>query len=92
MKEFGNEKSWTKLLTVPYFKAWGLCRLNKVLYISEDDQVLMEIYMAVTVPTYRVVVYDSINNTFQFPEFQNKIHGNDYMAPEVYVESLISPF
>jgi F-box interacting protein len=97
MKEFGNEKSWTKLLTVPYFKAWGRCRLNKVLYISEDDQVLMEIYMAkkklgITVPTYRVVVYDSINNTYKFPEFQNKIHDDDDMVPEVYVESLISPF
>jgi F-box interacting protein len=97
MKEFGNEKSWTKLLTVPYFKEWGLCHLDRVLYISEDDQVLMEIHMVKKksgqiVHTYRVTVYDSINNTFQFPEFQNKIHGNDYMAPEVYVESLISPF
>jgi hypothetical protein len=85
------------LLTVPYFKEWGLCHLDRVLYISEDDQVLMEIHMVKKKPgqivhTYRVTVYDSINNTFQFPEFQNKIHGNDYMAPEVYVESLISPF
>ncbi|CAJ2657343.1 unnamed protein product [Trifolium pratense] len=91
MKEFGNEKSWTKLLTVPYFKEWGVLRINKVLYISEDHQVLMEIFAkCVGEYKYMLVVYDSINNTFQFPEFQNKIY--DDMVPEVYVESLISPF
>jgi hypothetical protein len=92
VKEYKNRQSWTKLLSIPLIGYHGFHTCANVLYISEDDQVLMEIYMAVTVPTYRVVVYDSINNTFQFPEFQNKIHGDDDMVPEVYVESLISPF
>ncbi|GAU38949.1 hypothetical protein TSUD_363880 [Trifolium subterraneum] len=93
MKEFGNDKSWTKLLTLPYSKAWGACHVNKVLYISEDDQVLMEIFARFPMeyqPKHKLVVYDSINNTFQVPEFQKKIHHG--MVPEVYVESLISPF
>ncbi|CAK8541118.1 unnamed protein product [Lathyrus sativus] len=89
MKEFGNEKSWTKLLSIPYMKTWGRFRYSKVLYISDDRRVLMEILMTRKYK-YRLVVYDSINNTFHFPEFQNKIH--DAVVPKVYVESLISPF
>jgi F-box interacting protein len=84
MKEFGNKKSWTKLLSIPYMKAWGNFRFSKVLYISEDGQVLMEMYIKTV--DHRLVIYDSINNTFNFPEFQYKIP--DKMVA-VYVESLI---
>ncbi|XP_058732400.1 F-box/kelch-repeat protein At3g23880-like [Vicia villosa] len=89
MKEFGKENSWTKLLSIPYMQEWGFFRYTKMLYISEDDQVLLEIFMCRKFK-YMLVVYDSINNTFNFPEFQNKIHP--ITMPEVYVESLISPF
>ncbi|KAL5052366.1 hypothetical protein RYX36_033048 [Vicia faba] len=30
MKEFGNQNSWTKLLSIPYLKAWGRFRYSKV--------------------------------------------------------------
>jgi hypothetical protein len=90
MKEFGNEKSWTKLLSsIPYMKEWWPFRYIKLLYVSEDHQVLMEIY---TKMNFRLLVYDSINNTFYFPEFQNKISEDALGNSEVYVESLISPF
>jgi hypothetical protein len=81
MKEFGNEKSWTKLLSsIPYMKEWWPFRYIKILYVSEDHQVLMEIY---TKMNFRLLVYDSINNTFYFPEFQNKISKNALAHPEV---------
>ncbi|GAU24395.1 hypothetical protein TSUD_391040 [Trifolium subterraneum] len=92
MKEFGNEKSWTKLLSIPYMsymKSWWPFRYIKLLYISEDDQVLMEMYIKMN---YKLVVYDSKNNTFNFPDHQNRISNVSMGRPEIYVESLISPF
>ncbi|KAI5401812.1 hypothetical protein KIW84_066325 [Lathyrus oleraceus] len=86
MKEYGNEKSWTKLFSVPRMEEWGVYVYTKALYISEDDQVLME-YLKMG--KFSLVVYDSINNTFKIPKFQNNIHSE--MTSEVYVESLISP-
>ncbi|XP_058774297.1 F-box/kelch-repeat protein At3g23880-like [Vicia villosa] len=86
MKEYGNEKSWTKLLTVPHMKECDFYSYTRALYISEDDKVLME-YTKMGIKS--LVVYDSINNTFMIPEFQNYISNE--MTPEVYVESLISP-
>ncbi|CAL5205739.1 unnamed protein product [Lathyrus oleraceus] len=91
MKEFANQKSWTKLFTVPYLESWGFFRIPKVLYISEDDQVLMETLM-IGIRNHRVLVYDSINNTYSFPEFQNNIRLPLDTVLQVYVESLISPF
>jgi len=42
MKEYGNEKSWTKLLSVPNMENLGFSGYRKALYISEDEQVLMQ--------------------------------------------------
>jgi len=42
MKEYGKRESWTKLASVPnmgYSEYYG--NINKVLYISVDDQVLL---------------------------------------------------
>ncbi|XP_058754918.1 F-box/kelch-repeat protein At3g23880-like [Vicia villosa] len=86
MKEYGNEKSWTKLLTVPHMKECDFYCYIRALYISEDEKVLME---CKKMGINSLVVYDSINNTFMIPEFQNYISTE--MTPEVYVESLISP-
>ncbi|XP_058772055.1 F-box/kelch-repeat protein At3g23880-like [Vicia villosa] len=91
MKEYGDENSWIKLFSVPQTNPWGDCHYTKVLYISEDDQVLMEFCKGWTETKYSLVVYDSINNTFKIPKFQNNIHGH-MVAPEIYVESLICPF
>ncbi|CAL5210209.1 unnamed protein product [Lathyrus oleraceus] len=88
MKEYGNEKSWTKLLTVPPMEEPGFYGFTMALYISKDDQVLMEF---IKKKKYSLVVYDSINNTFNIPKFQNNNHG-EMVPQEVYVESLISPF
>ncbi|XP_050892764.1 F-box/kelch-repeat protein At3g23880-like [Lathyrus oleraceus] len=87
MKEYGNEKSWTKLLTVPPMEEPGFYGFTMALYISKDDQVLMEFLKK---KKYSLVVYDSINNTFNIPKFQNNNHG-EMVAQEVYIESLISP-
>ncbi|CAL5210222.1 unnamed protein product [Lathyrus oleraceus] len=88
MKEYGNEKSWTKLLTVPPMEEPDFYGFTMALYISKDDQVLMK-YLKER--KYSLVVYDSINNTFNIPKFQNNNHG-EMVAQEIYVESLISPF
>ncbi|XP_058754888.1 F-box/kelch-repeat protein At3g23880-like [Vicia villosa] len=92
MKEYGNENSWIKLFSVPHMKTWrDDGHYTKVLYISEDDQVLMEFCKDWTETEFNLVVYDSINNTFKIPKFQNNIHGH-MVANEIYVESLICPF
>ncbi|XP_058754884.1 F-box/kelch-repeat protein At3g23880-like [Vicia villosa] len=83
MKEYGNQKSWTKLLTVPPMRDCHYYSCSEVFYISKDDQVLMEVMKS---GYFTLVVYDSINNIFKIPNFQNYA-----MTPDVYVESLISP-
>ncbi|XP_058772910.1 F-box/kelch-repeat protein At3g23880-like [Vicia villosa] len=89
MKEYGNEKSWTKLLSVPHSRGCGFYSgYWKVLYISENNQLLMEFYRM----TKRgLVVYDSINKTFTIPKMQNNNHDLR-VTSNFYVESLISPF
>lgn len=88
MNEYGNENSWTILLRVPHMRDFGFIGYQRVLYISEDNQVLMEF---ISSGKFSLVIYDSINNTFKIPTIiQN--NNNDKMAPpQVYVESLISP-
>ncbi|XP_058774293.1 F-box/kelch-repeat protein At3g23880-like [Vicia villosa] len=87
MKEYGNENSWTKLLTVPHTVECGFSGYNRALYISENDKVLME---CTELGINSLVVYDSINNTFKISKFQNNIRS-EMVTQEVYVESLISP-
>jgi F-box interacting protein len=81
MKEYGNKDSWTKLFRIPYTGDVGSCPYTKALYVSEDDQVLLECQSG-------LVVYNSRDGTFKTPEIQNI---NSWMVPEVYEESLISP-
>jgi F-box interacting protein len=88
MKEYGNKKSWTRLYRVPHIKNRPLCYYTtKALYISDDEQLLMD---SKELESYdsKLVVYDSKDGTLEFPEIQN-IGG--WMEPEVYIESLISP-
>ncbi|CAK8539428.1 unnamed protein product [Lathyrus sativus] len=87
MKEYGNEKSWTKLFSIPHSEEGMFYCYVKVLYISEDDKLLMEFY---NMGEYGFVVYDSINNTFSIPKMQNNIHDHK-VVPQFYVQSLISP-
>ncbi|CAI8589206.1 unnamed protein product [Vicia faba] len=73
MKEYGNEKSWIKLLSVPLIKECGLYDgYSKILYISENDQLLVEFYK---MENRGLVVYDSINNIFTILKMQSNIHG-----------------
>jgi F-box interacting protein len=81
MKEYGNKDSWTKLFRIPYTGDVGSCPYTKALYVSEDDQVLLE-------SQSELVVYNSRDGSFKTPEIQNI---NGWMVPEVYEESLISP-
>lgn len=87
MKEYGNEQSWNKLLSVPKMGGYPCFRgaYTKILYISEDDQVLLQF---MKIREYGLVVYDPRNYTFKTLEIQN-ISG--WMEPNIYVESLISP-
>lgn len=87
MKEYGNKESWTRLYSVPYMEDRGLRAYTKALYISEDEQLLMDCYV-VGSNILKLVVYDSKNGTLKIPEIQNI---NRWMDPEVYIESLISP-
>ncbi|XP_058775988.1 F-box/kelch-repeat protein At3g23880-like [Vicia villosa] len=88
MKEYRNEKSWTKLFTIPsHPERCGLYDgYSKVLYISENNQLLMEFEKR------GLVVYDSTNKNFSIPKMQNNIHDDEEVAPLFCVESLISPF
>ncbi|AES68594.1 putative F-box domain, galactose oxidase/kelch, beta-propeller, F-box associated interaction [Medicago truncatula] len=86
MKHYGNKESWTKLYTVPNMQDRGLEAYN-ALYISEDDQLLVEC-LEIESDNDKLVVYDSKTGTSNIPEFQNKY---DLIYSNVYIESLISP-
>ncbi|PNX86809.1 F-box protein [Trifolium pratense] len=87
MKEHGNEQSWTKLLSVPYMTDPEFYAYSRVLYVSEDDQVLMQVSKR---KKFSLVIYDFRNDTFNIPKIQNI--NDDPVIPNIYVESLISPF
>ncbi|XP_004486105.1 F-box/kelch-repeat protein At3g23880-like [Cicer arietinum] len=80
MKEYGNKDSWTNSFRVPFMEGVG-SPYTKALYVSEDDQVLLEC-------DSKLVTYNSSHGTFKTPRIQN-IKG--WMVPEIYQESLISP-
>lgn len=86
MKEYGNEESWTKLFSIPYMEGRGFLGYCQSVYISEDDQVLMQF---LKMGKFSLLVYDSKNDTLKIPEIQNV---NGRMTPNTYIESLISPF
>jgi hypothetical protein len=90
MKEYGNEKSWTKLLRVPYIGGldFSFSSHNKPLYIYEDNRVLMRF---MKMGKFVLAVYDPKNNTFKTHQIQSNRHNN-WIVPIVYVESLISPY
>jgi F-box interacting protein len=86
MKEYGKKESWTKLFTIPNLQDQDL-EADTALYISEDDQLLVECY-EMSSGKMKLVVYNSKTGTLNIPEFQNNY---DQMFPIVYIESLISP-
>ncbi|XP_058723822.1 F-box/kelch-repeat protein At3g23880-like [Vicia villosa] len=83
MKEYGNKDSWTKLFHVPYMGDLGSCPYTKVLYVYEDDKILLECHSGLVV----LVVYNARDSTFKTHEIQN----NGWMVPQIYQESLVSP-
>jgi len=83
MKEYGNEKSWIKLFRVDP----SLYSYTKPIWISEDDQMLMECKSGRKRKMY-LVVYSLKNGTFNNPMIENI---NGWNTPEVYAESLVSP-
>ncbi|XP_045788902.1 F-box/kelch-repeat protein At3g23880-like [Trifolium pratense] len=87
MKEYGNEQSWTKLFSVPNMTYLEFYAYGRILYVSEDDQVLMQF---LTRKKSSLVIYDFRNDTFNIPKIQNI--NDDLVIPNIYVESLISPF
>ncbi|XP_045791520.1 F-box/kelch-repeat protein At3g23880-like [Trifolium pratense] len=87
MKEHGNEQSWTKLLSVPYMTDPEFHGYRRAMYVSEDDQVLMQFLKK---KKSSLVIYDFRNDTFNIPKIQNINDG--LVIPNIYVESLISPF
>ena len=87
MKEYGNKESWTKLYSVPYVVNWGLYAFTKALYISDEDQVLMDLHELGSIEL-KLGVYGFKNGILKILEIQNSNHLID---PKVYIESLISP-
>ena len=85
-KEYGNEKPWTKLYTFPNMQHRGFISYN-ALYISEDDQLLVDFYDLESW-CMKLVIYDSKTGTLNIPEF---LKNYERMYPIVYIESLISP-
>ena len=88
MKEYGNKGSWTKLYNVLYMEDLGSFSYKRALYISEDDQMLIEFYDRQS-NELKLVVYDSKNGTFNIPKIQSINHS---IGPKkyIYIESLIS--
>jgi hypothetical protein len=81
MEEYGIRETWTKLFRVSYMGNVGCYPYTKALYVTDDDQALLE-------HQFELVIYNSRDGTFKILEFPN-IKG--WMVPEVYQESLISP-
>ncbi|CAJ2638482.1 F-box/kelch-repeat protein At3g23880-like [Trifolium pratense] len=71
MKEYGNKESWTKLHHIPCMRGQDLSR---TLYISKDDQILMDFYYDPEESfKLELVVYDCKKNTFKvLKEFENQ--------------------
>jgi F-box interacting protein len=86
MKEYGNQESWTKLYSVPNMQVRGF-KARRALYISEDDQLLVEFHEMLG-DKIKLIVYDSKTDTLNIPMFQNNYVQ---FCPIVYIESLISP-
>ena len=84
IKEYGKIESWTKFVIVP-FTGYINYYTTKVLSISEDDQVLLEVKKAFQ---SELVVYDPINCILKIHDIEN---FNDFCQTEIYIESLISP-
>ena len=84
MKEYGIKESWTKLYSVSF--VGGQMYDIRTLYISEHDQILVELHDWKR--TQQLIVYDSKIDTFNIPEFENRSRLTN---PKVYIESLISP-
>ncbi|KAL5073136.1 hypothetical protein RYX36_012120 [Vicia faba] len=94
MKEYGKKESWTKLFTISFKQRPCMqYSLNKVVYVFEDGQVLLQCKMPY-VPT-KLILYDPRIATFEFVSFENSLVDNldvsKYGGPEVCIESLISP-
>ncbi|GAU33084.1 hypothetical protein TSUD_227430 [Trifolium subterraneum] len=87
MKEYGNKESWNKPYHVPYIVERGLSPSSGVLYISQDDQLLMS-YHYLDGGLLKLVVYGSKDGTSNIPDIRNT---DSWAYPIVYVESLISP-
>ena len=87
MKEYGNKDSWTKLYNVPYIRDKGFYACPEMLYLYEDDQMLID-FLELKSFKLKLGMYNSKNGTLSISEIQN-INGP--MVPRVYVESLISP-
>nr|AFK47696.1 unknown [Medicago truncatula] len=86
MKEYGNQESWTKLCSVPDMHDHGF-QASAAVYISEDDQLLLQCYEFDS-GEEKLVVYDSKTGIFNILEFQNNY---EHISQKVYIESLISP-
>jgi len=78
MNEHGNDDSWTKFIRLQ------AKYISRVLYLYEDDQVLLSFFKSPT----KLGVYDSRDGTVMTVEIQK-----NYSFPglEVYQETLISP-
>ncbi|RHN65491.1 putative F-box domain-containing protein [Medicago truncatula] len=84
--EYGNQESWTKLCSVPDMHDHGF-QASAAVYISEDDQLLLQCYEFDS-GEEKLVVYDSKTGIFNILEFQNNY---EHISQKVYIESLISP-
>jgi hypothetical protein len=82
MKEYGNKESWIKLFSVPDIRDLGSYPYICALYVSEDDQVLLDIET-------EFVIYNSRDGTSKDLNIRNNYGLR--RCTQVYHESLISP-
>ncbi|XP_058775511.1 F-box/kelch-repeat protein At3g23880-like [Vicia villosa] len=98
MKEYGKKESWTKLFTISYKQDPSLSFfLEKVIYVFEDGQVLLQIKMPFFRP--QLIVYHPRIATFKFVTFPKSfcdsrsgvLDVSKYGGLVVCIDSLISP-
>ncbi|GFY82461.1 hypothetical protein Acr_02g0007010 [Actinidia rufa] len=81
MKEYGVKESWTKLVTIPYWRMQKPVCCSGPLWYLKDGRILVDF-------TGEFVLYDLAEHTFN----HRPIYGiHDFHQAEIYLESLVSP-
>ncbi|XP_004229312.1 F-box/kelch-repeat protein At3g23880 [Solanum lycopersicum] len=80
IKAYGLVESWTKVASIPYFRA--IEHSPFPVFISHNDEILLQ-------DGSSLLIYNSTDNTFKHPQVQ--IHRGYEIQFSLYTRSLVSP-